>query len=84
MNVLVVGGGVMGNGIAQVVATAGLDVTVVDVERGRRWTARARGSSAAWAASCESGRLTEDDADGVRSRIATRRDWSPRARPPTT
>lgn len=29
--VVVVGGGVMGNGIAQVVATAGFDVTVVDV-----------------------------------------------------
>ena len=30
--VAVVGGGVMGNGIAQVVATSGLQVTLVDVE----------------------------------------------------
>ena len=29
--VVVVGGGIMGNGIAQVVATSGLDVTLVDV-----------------------------------------------------
>ena len=39
--VVVVGGGIMGNGIAQVVATSGLDVTLVDVadaalERPRR------------------------------------------------
>jgi 3-hydroxybutyryl-CoA dehydrogenase len=29
--VVVVGGGIMGNGIAQVIATAGLDVTLVDI-----------------------------------------------------
>ena len=32
MKVAVVGGGVMGNGIAQVVATSGLDVTLIDID----------------------------------------------------
>jgi len=32
MRVAVVGGGTMGNGIAQVVAVAGLDVTLIDID----------------------------------------------------
>jgi glycine/D-amino acid oxidase-like deaminating enzyme len=40
--VVVVGGGVMGNGIAQVVATSGLRVTLVDVEQAALARARAR------------------------------------------
>ena len=40
--VAVVGGGVMGNGIAQVVATSGLQVTLVDVEEAALDRARAR------------------------------------------
>ena len=40
--VAVVGGGVMGNGIAQVVATPGLDVTLVDIEEAALERARAR------------------------------------------
>ena len=40
--VAVVGGGVMGNGIAQVVATSGLQVTLVDVDAAALDRARAR------------------------------------------
>jgi 3-hydroxybutyryl-CoA dehydrogenase len=40
--VVVVGGGIMGNGIAQVVATAGLTVTLVDVSEDALTRARAR------------------------------------------
>ena len=51
-SVLVVGGGVMGNGIAQVVAQAGLDVTMVDVDEAALDSASRSASTAAWPASC--------------------------------
>jgi 3-hydroxybutyryl-CoA dehydrogenase len=67
VNVLVVGGGVMGNGIAQVVATAGIDVTLVDVDQEALGRARAR-IERSLVRFVKSGRL--DDAGAVLSRIA--------------
>jgi 3-hydroxybutyryl-CoA dehydrogenase len=71
--VLVVGGGVMGNGIAQVVATAGLDVTVVDVQEAALTLTRER-IDRSLARFVRSERLTQADADAVRERIATTTD----------
>src|ERR1700709_831185 len=67
--VLVVGGGIMGNGIAQVVATAGLQVTVVDIseEALERTTARVGKSLGRFV---KSGRLTREEADAALARIA--------------
>jgi 3-hydroxybutyryl-CoA dehydrogenase len=71
--VVVVGGGIMGNGIAQVVAQAGLDVTIVDVsaEALERATARVQKSLGR---SVKSGRLTQEEADATFARIATSTD----------
>lgn len=68
-HVVVVGGGVMGNGIAQVVASAGLHVTVVDVaqdalDRASQRIERSLGRFV------RSGKLTQEDADAARDRIA--------------
>jgi 3-hydroxybutyryl-CoA dehydrogenase len=67
--VLVVGGGLMGSGIAQVVARAGLDVTVVDISEPAVKAARARLESGL-ARLAKSGKATEDEVAGTRSRIA--------------
>lgn len=66
--VLVVGGGVMGNGIAQVVAQAGLRVTVVDVaqEALDRAATRIERSLGRFV---KSGRLSQEEADATRGRI---------------
>lgn len=71
--VAVVGGGVMGNGIAQVVAQAGFDVQVVDVsdEALERTLARIDRSLARFV---KAAKLTEDEAAAVRGRIATTTD----------
>ena len=63
------GGGQMGNGIAQVAATAGFDVTIVDVseEAVQRGVARI-GKSIGRLVSA--GRLEQGQADEVRARIA--------------
>ena len=68
MRVAVVGGGVMGNGIAQVVATAGLDVTLIDVSSAalERAVARIEKSLGRFV---KAGKL--DDAAPVLERIAT-------------
>jgi 3-hydroxybutyryl-CoA dehydrogenase len=68
-NVVLVGGGVMGNGIAQVVAEAGLNVTLVDIsdealEGARRRIGRSLDKRVARAA------LSADEAEAVRGRIA--------------
>jgi 3-hydroxybutyryl-CoA dehydrogenase len=72
-NVLVVGGGVMGNGIAQVVATAGFDVTIADIsdEALERALGRIRRSLDRVV---KSGKLSQEDADAVLGRIATTTD----------
>ena len=71
--VVVVGGGIMGNGIAQVVATAGLRVTLVDISSEALERAEAR-----IARNLErvvgSGRLGQAEADATRARITTSTD----------
>jgi 3-hydroxybutyryl-CoA dehydrogenase len=71
--VVIAGGGIMGTGIAQVVAAAGIDVTLVDVsdaalERAGRRIERGLGHAV------DSGRLTRADADAARARIASSTD----------
>jgi 3-hydroxybutyryl-CoA dehydrogenase len=68
--VVVVGGGVMGNGIAQVVAQAGLHVTLVDVSEDALGRAVQRiERSLERLVSAE--KLARPDADAARGRIAT-------------
>ena len=67
--VVVVGGGIMGNGIAQVVATAGLDVTLVDVAADALDRARAR-IEKSLARSVKAERLSSADADAVLARLS--------------
>jgi 3-hydroxybutyryl-CoA dehydrogenase len=71
--VVVVGGGVMGNGIAQVVATSGLRVTLVDVEQAALDRALAR-IDKSLARFVKSERLSASDADAVRGRISVTTD----------
>lgn len=68
-HVVLVGGGVMGNGIAQVVAQAGLRVTVVDISEEALDGARRRiGRSLEKAVARDS--LAADEAEAVMGRIA--------------
>jgi 3-hydroxybutyryl-CoA dehydrogenase len=68
--VVVVGGGVMGNGITQVVAQAGLEVTIVDVDEAALERARTR-IDRSLARFVKSGSLSEQDAEATRGRIST-------------
>ena len=67
--VVVVGGGIMGNGIAQVVATAGLDVTLVDISAEALDRARAR-IEKSLARSVKADRMSAEDADATLARLA--------------
>ena len=67
--VVVVGGGIMGNGIAQVVATAGLDVTLVDISEAALEKARAR-IEKSLARSVKAERMSSSDADAALARLA--------------
>ncbi len=67
--VVVVGGGTMGNGIAQVVAQSGLEVTVVDIDDDALERARTR-IDKSLARFVKSERLSQEDADATRGRIA--------------
>jgi 3-hydroxybutyryl-CoA dehydrogenase len=67
--VLVVGGGVMGNGIAQVVAQAGFDVTVVDVDDAALERARSR-IDRSLGRLVKSEKLSEGEAGAARARIS--------------
>jgi 3-hydroxybutyryl-CoA dehydrogenase len=72
-HVVIVGGGVMGNGIAQVVAQAGLRVTLVDISDEALEGARGRiGKSLDRLVARE--RLSAGEAAAVMSRIATTTD----------
>ncbi len=71
--VVVVGGGTMGNGIAQVVAASGLEVTIVDVDDAALERARKR-IDRSLERFVKSERLSAEDADGVRARISTSTD----------
>ena len=67
--VVVVGGGIMGNGIAQVVATAGLDVTLVDISADALARARAR-IEKSLARSVKAGRMASEEADATLARLS--------------
>lgn len=71
--VVVVGGGTMGNGIAQVVAASGLEVKIVDVDDAALERARKR-IDRSLERFVKSERLSTEDADGVRARISTSTD----------
>jgi 3-hydroxybutyryl-CoA dehydrogenase len=71
--VVVIGGGTMGNGIAQVVAGAGFEVTIVDVDDAALERARTR-IERSLGRFVKSERLSAEDADGVRARISTSTD----------
>ena len=71
--VVVIGGGTMGNGIAQVVAGAGLEVTIVYVDDAALDRARTR-IDRSLERFVKSERLSAEDADGVRARISTSTD----------
>jgi len=69
MRVAVVGGGLMGSGIAEVCARSGIDVTVVEVDDER--AAAARGSiERSLARAVGAGKLTETDRDAAVQRLA--------------
>jgi 3-hydroxybutyryl-CoA dehydrogenase len=70
VRVAVVGGGVMGNGIAQVIATSGLDVTLIDVDAAALERALAR-IEKSLARFVKSEKLSQADADAARGRIST-------------
>jgi len=67
-NVAVIGGGLMGNGIAQVVARAGLTVTIVDVDDAALSQARAR-IERGFERAVKSGRMTDEEAADALARI---------------
>jgi 3-hydroxybutyryl-CoA dehydrogenase len=71
--VVVGGGGLMGSGIAQVVAQAGLQVTIVEIDQTSIDRGLAR-ISRALDRSVERERLTKDDAASVRDRITSSTD----------
>jgi 3-hydroxybutyryl-CoA dehydrogenase len=71
--IVVVGSGVMGNGIAQVAAAAGLEVTLVDVDEAALERALGR-IDRSLERFVRSQRLTEDEAAATRGRIATSTD----------
>lgn len=64
------GGGQMGNGIGQVAAVAGFEVTLLDVDRGATDRGLAR-IDKSLARLVKRGDLTEDDRDRARARIST-------------
>ena len=69
MRVGVIGGGLMGSGIAEVCARAGLDVTVVEVDEPRVDAARARIEKSLDRA-LRSGKLSDEDRSGAGERLA--------------
>jgi 3-hydroxybutyryl-CoA dehydrogenase len=71
--VVVVGGGTMGNGIAQVVAGSGLEVTIVDVDDAALERARKR-IDRSLERFVKSERISAEDADAIRGRISTATD----------
>ena len=72
-NVVVIGGGTMGNGIAQVVAQSGLQVTVVDVDDAALERAHQR-IARSLERFVKAERMSQEDADATRDRISTSTD----------
>jgi 3-hydroxybutyryl-CoA dehydrogenase len=64
------GGGLMGSGIAQVIAQAGLDVTIVEVDQGSIELGLKR-IERSLAGLVERGRVTQEEADETRSRVSS-------------
>src|SRR3954465_5655400 len=64
MRVGVIGGGLMGSGIAEVCARSGVDVTVVEVDEGRAESA-GRAIEKSLARGVRSGKVSEDDRDAA-------------------
>ena len=71
--VVVVGGGLMGNGISQVVASAGLEVTIVDIDEAALAKAEAR-IGRSLERLVKAGKLAQEEADATISRIAATTD----------
>ena len=69
MRVGVIGGGLMGSGIAEVCARAGVDVTVVEADEERAERSRAS-IDRSLSRGVRSGKLTEDDKAGALERLA--------------
>lgn len=67
------GGGQMGNGIAQVAATAGIDVTIIDVDDKAAQLGITR-IEKSLARLVKAGKLTEDESASIRARISTATD----------
>lgn len=65
----IVGAGVMGRGVAQTAAVAGLDVVVMDIAADAIAQA-ARGAADSLARAAQKGRISEADAEAARGRIA--------------
>lgn len=76
--VVVVGAGIMGNGIAQVVAASGLEVTLVDVSEPALERAGAR-IERSLSRSVAAGRIAQGEADATAERIARTTDLEPAA-----
>jgi 3-hydroxybutyryl-CoA dehydrogenase len=68
MRVGVIGGGLMGSGIAEVCARSGVDVTVVEVDEERAGRARAA-IEKSLGRGVRSGKLSEDDRDAALERL---------------
>lgn len=71
--VVVVGGGIMGNGIAQVIATAGLRVTLVDVSEQALVKARSQMQRSV-ERFVKSGKLSAEQAEAALARVSTTTD----------
>jgi 3-hydroxybutyryl-CoA dehydrogenase len=69
MRIGVIGGGLMGSGIAEVCARSGVDVTVVEVDEGRAERSRA-GIEKSLDRGVRAGKLAEEDRQGALERLA--------------
>jgi 3-hydroxybutyryl-CoA dehydrogenase len=72
----VIGGGIMGSGIAEVCARAGLEVVVVEVDSERCSRAR-QNVEASLARAVARGKLTEQDSESAHERISFMTDFDP-------